>query len=250
MGFQNDRYFYLSGVISFTLFGLILAVIGFKFTFTPDIQQYGMTQSNTVTVSLDFSPVPPINKSSESETVSEPIKPLPEPVPVEEKQEAMKPAEKVPDVADLFASVKSPKRSEEHTESLKQIKALDAIQEQVQAIRPTERFADKFKSVNVVRGGSTGPVVDKYYAKILGIIDQNFNPPLGTAGNSATVVIVIDAEGRLKSFRILRYSGSDMFNAAVDRLKQKTSAERFPAHPEGQECELKFELIKSVQGSK
>lgn len=236
MGSNQERYFFLSGLISFSLFIVLAALAGYSLILSPKIEQFAMIQSDVINVSITISET----KETEQSTPEPAITPS-EPE-VAQKQNEVAEAEPVPEISDLFAQVKPDKTPKKKAEENKQ---LNALEKEVLERKDAPRFSDKVKSIKILKGGSTGPMVDKYYAIIFAFVSQNFNPPLGTVGNKASVVLVLSSSGKLRSFKILYSSKNQMFDEEVDRLKEKMAKLNLPAHPDGDESELRFELMKT-----
>ncbi len=116
--------------------------------------------------------------------------------------------------------------------------------------RDTPRFLDKVNKLTLAKpsvkmvsqGGSTGPLVNEYHAKIQALVHTYFRPPSGSAGEAARVRMNISASGKLMMYRIISYSGNGSFNNEVDWLKDRLSSVRFPEHPDGKDAVLEFIL--------
>lgn len=241
MDLHNDRYFFLSGLISISLFSLLLFVIGYSVLTSVKIEQFAMTQSEFVSVAIDISEAP-----ARTETLAEKAKPAVE--PVEEKPAPLeaKKAETVPEISDLFSQVKPQNEPKKKSDDPKKREDFTALEKEIMAPTEKQRFTDKVKSVVLsqpgmkmtVQGGSTGPVVNKYHAKIQGLIHANFHPPAGSAGQKARVLIKISAAGKLISYKVIAYSAHAELNSEVDWLKERLDTVVFPNHPEGRDTEL------------
>lgn len=238
MGSNQERYFFLSGLISFSFFIVLVGLVGYSLIISPKIEQFSMIQSDVINVSITISETKETEQSL-SEAIITPIEPE-----VAEKQNELAKPEPVPEISDLFAQVKIDKTPKKKPEENKE---LNALEKEILERKDVPRFSDKIKSIKILKGGSTGPMVDKYYAMIFAFVSQNFNPPLGTVGNKATVVLVLSPSGKLRSFKILYSSKNQMFDEEVDRLKDKMAKLNLPAHPDGDESELRFELMKTLK---
>lgn len=245
MDTQQDRYFFLSGLISISLFLLLLLVVGYSFILTPKIEQFAMIKSDVINVSIAVSE----EKPSE-DIVPQPAAAVPEPV-AQSNEATAESAESeptpVPEISDLFSDIKPQKKAKEETKRQEQ---LNKIENDLMVRKETPRFTDKVSKVDLVKpsvkmmvqGGSTGPLVNEYHAKIQGIVYANFHPPTGTAGEVARVRMYITASGKLSSYKVSRYSANATFNSEVDWLKERLSSVRFPEHPEGKDTVLDFIL--------
>ena len=253
MNVHQERYFFLSGVISISFFAALLIMIGYTLYLTPKADVFAMTQSDVINVSIELSET----KVTEESHLEAPVTPIePDPQSVDTKEAKLLPAEPkpilsdskpTPKISDLFGEVKAQKNVKHHQEDLKRREELNELENEILTKKETPRFSDKVKSVKVLKGGSTGPTVDKYYAMIFAFVEKNFNPPLGTVGSKASVLVVLGPSGELKSFQILSYSKNKMFNNEVDRLVERLSQLSLPPHPEGEDSRLKFELMKTAK---
>lgn len=248
MGLNSERYFFLSGLISLFFFLAILFLIGYSLLVSTKIEQFAMTQSQFVSVSIALT-----EPAKPSEPVVEPSEPVPapsEPQPQETSEPEPPAPTPVADISDLFSQVKAPKTPEKPKEDPKRTEALNALEKEVLKNTPTSRMSDKVKNLElvkpslkmVVQGGSTGPVVNEYHAKIHGLVYAHFHPPAGSAGQGARVMMKISASGRLLSYKVIAYSASPVLNSEVDWLKERLGSVMFPSHPEGRDTVLEFIL--------
>lgn len=244
MNFNQERYFFISGIISVSLFIGVLFLAGFSLIHSPKIEQFAMIKSDVINVSIALSEDKP---SEESVPVQEALQPEPEPL---QKNEESAPAEEVPEISDLFAQVKPQKTSKNYKEENARREELSALEKELLERKESPRFSDKVSKVELARpsvkmvpqGGSTGPVVNEYHAKIQGLIYSYFRPPSGSAGEAARVRMNISASGKLMGYKVIRYSGNGTFNSEVDWLKDRLGSVRFPEHPEGKDTVLEFIL--------
>jgi len=242
MDMNQERYFYLSGLISISLFVTLLFFAGYSLILSPKIEQFAMIKSDIINVSIAV--------SEAKESVQTPPEPASIPVkddPVQKEEEPTALPETVPDISDLFSDVKPQKVTKE--DNKRQVQ-LNKLENEMLTKKETPRFSEKVSKVElakpsvkmVVQGGSTGPLVNEYHAKIQGLVYTYFHPPSGTAGEMARVRMNISASGKLTGYKVLRYSGNTAFNGEVDWLKDRLSSIRFPEHPEGKDTVLEFIL--------
>ncbi len=241
MGLHNNRYFLLSGLIAFAFFFLLLLLVGYTLLKTVRIEQFGMVQSEFVSISIVQSDTP-----ATPETLSPKPQPVDEPVmekPVEAKEEQQ---ETVRNISDLFSQVKTQTLSEKKSDVPKPDEALSALEKEIMTPSEKQQLSEKVKKVEaakpgtktVLEGGSSGPVVNEYRAKIQGLIHSNFHPPSGSQGRVARVKIKISPEGKLLSYKVIAYADHTAFNHEVDWLKERLASIRFPSHPEGKTAVL------------
>lgn len=246
---DHNRLFFLTGFLSFSFFIVILAVIAWQVKLSLLNESFAMLQSEVISVSLDMSTPKsePIEKQSEP-TVEPaiPVESLPNPPKV--SKEMTKTIE--PEITDLFSTVKTPIASKS-AENPKHLSQLNAIEEKVLNSKRDSKLLDKAKNLDMVKSGvkvmaaSSGPKVNEYYAKVQGIIYANFHPGAGTEGFSARIRITLDANGNLQGYRVINYSGSGVFNAEVDLLKERLAQTKLPLHPQGEEAT--FDIILTAK---
>lgn len=240
MNSHHDRYFFISGFISISLFLLILLLAGYAVRNSAKIEQFAMVQSDTISVSIALSEEKGQIEPA-AETAEPPSEPEPAPVPPEKKS-----AEKSPEISDLFSQVKPRIEPQKNADRTKRYEGLAALEKELTASAEKQRFSEKVKNIElskpglkmVVQGGSAGPVVNEYHAKIQGLIYTHFHPPAGSAGQAARVRIKISPGGKLVSYKIIAYSASTSLNNEVDWLKERLGTVVFPPHPEGREAVL------------
>lgn len=244
MGSNQERYFFLSGLISFSFFIALVVLAGYSLIITPKIEQFAMIQSDVINVSIAISDIKATDPSD-----SEPVADTTEPEAVKEEKEVAKP-EPVAEISDLFSQVKPDKAVKKKPEEAKRHEQLNALEQEVLERRDTPRFSDKVNKITLAKpsvkmipqGGSTGPLVNEYHAKIQGLVYAYFRPPSGSAGETARVRMSISASGKLIAYRVLSYSGNTSFNSEVDWLKDRLGSIRFPEHPDGKDAVLEFIL--------
>lgn len=240
MDLHNERYFFLSGLISLVLFFFLLVLIGFSVLASPKIEQFAMTQSDVVSISISISDTP---------SRTEPLQEMPEPKsePADEKPapiEEQKP-EPEPEISDLFSNVKPQVEPKKKSNAFER-EALNALEKEILSPQEKQRFSEKVKNIELVKpgmkmvvdGGSSGPIVNEYHAKIQALIYTHFHPPAGSQGQAARVRIKISAQGKLVSYRVVAYSGSSVLNNEVDWLKERLESLQFPPHPDRKEAQL------------
>jgi hypothetical protein len=249
----RERYFFLSGLISISFFAALVIIIGYSLYLSPKSDVFAMTQSDVIYISIDLSELKE-QESSQSDIVAPLIEPesqiaqmIETKSPLPEPKSIVSEVKPTPKISELFGDVKAQKNEKQHQENVKRREELNELENEILMKKETPRFSDRVKSVKVLKGGSTGPTVDKYYAMIFAFVEKNFNPPIGTVGSKASVMVVLGPSGELKSFQILAYSNNKMFNNEVDRLVDKLAQLSLPPHPEGEESRLKFELMKTAK---
>jgi len=222
---RDNYYFYLSGFISLSFFSIVLGTFIYMMFVTSKIKTYGLTKQDYISISVDM---PTVETKTDTKSVTMP----PQEVKTVEKSKSI-------DVADLFSDVpaKVVKKEKPKPENSKRIQDIQKNIKKTET-KEVQSFAEKVKNMDKVEKSdknnkaSAGEEVNEYIAKIQGLVYQNFNPPVNTEGNSVKVLITLSALGKVESFRILSYSGSDALNEECDRVKERLENVLFPVNPE------------------
>jgi len=256
---DDNRYFFISGFISLTLFAVVVFLFAMVIFHNSRIDTFAMQEDNYISVSLNMDVVVPTQNDAKPDpkpTPKEEIVPEPEPEPaVEEIESTPEPVNT--DVSSLFDDVwtQSADTKVEKKEEKIDTKRLAAIEKRIKTKETvkTQKASDKIKALELVKpsievvgaSASTAPEVNKYLAKIHAMVKAKFYPPASTEGNSAKVRVKLDASGHVSSYRVLVYSGSTIFNEEVDHLKRRLMRMTFPENPEGKPISL--EIILTVE---
>ncbi|HEX5710756.1 MAG TPA: TonB C-terminal domain-containing protein [Sulfuricurvum sp.] len=243
MPLDNHRLFILSGIASFLFFIFIIFVIFWQAIVLKNPLSFSAVKSEVISVSLEMT------KAAEASPKSEET-------PIEEAQEVIPKTAKtnddsVPEITDLFSGVKGNPAPKEAKKNAKELSELNALEEKVLSAKRTSQLFEKAKSLDLAKTGvkmvaaSSGPLVNEYYAKVQGIIYSQFHPGSGTEGFSSRVRIVLSADGKLESYRVVSASGSTVFNAEVDLLKERLRQVSLPKNPNGGEAI--FEIILTAK---
>ncbi len=247
---DQKRLFILSGIVSVFLFTFILVLIGWQVITSAKPIAFAAIQSDVISVSLVSSP----SKIKKSEPVHEPEAQQEVEDSKQEPEKEITKAESKPavqEITDLFSNVKIKKIPQKTKENSVKVSELNALEQKVLSSKRDTQFFEKAKSLDFAKPGvrvvasSTGPIVNEYYAKVQGIIYTNFHPASGTEGFSARVRIILSSDGKLVSYRVLSSSGSTVFNAEVDWLKERLRQVSLPHNPNGGEAT--FEIILTAK---
>ena len=242
---NNNSYFYLGGIYSTFMFLLVIAFFAYTIYSSQKISTFALNKDNSINVSIVAdSPTKNENKKRVEQKKEENT-------PVEEKPVEEKPIEKEAkqvvkeNVSSLFSNVSTKPIDHVKSEVSPQIdsKKLQALTKKINVAKQNDvvsmkqiidntKFAKSTVKVTS-QSASTGQEVNKYLAKIQGQIYDNFFPPLNTQGQTSKVLLRLDADGHVLDFKIISYSGSDLFNAEVDRLKKRIALQKFPQNPNG-----------------
>jgi len=256
---HEERYFYISGLISLSLFSAVIFLFALVVLHKSSIDTFAMQEDNYISVSLNMDVVIPTKNDAKPDPQPTPIEEtIPEPAPepaVEEIESTPEPVNT--DVSSLFDDVWTQSADTKVVKKEEKIdtKRLAAIEKRIKTkeTKKTQKASDMIKTLELVKpsievvgaSASTAPEVNKYLAKIHAQIKSKFYPPASTEGNSAKVRVKIDANGRVINYRVIVYSGSSIFNEEVDRLKSRLQRMTFPKNPDGKTISL--EIILTVE---
>ncbi len=249
---REDRYFYISGLISISLFITVVFLFGFVIFHKSTIDTFAMQKDNYISVSLNMDVVIPTQNDAKPDPKPSPeaeIIPEPEPEPVVEEIEST-PEPVNTDVSSLFDDVWTQSADTKVEKKVEKVdtKRLAAIEKRIKTkeTKKTQKASDTIKTLELVKPSievvgasvSTAPEVNEYLAKIHGQVKAKFYPPASSEGESAKVRVTLDANGNVTGYRVLVYSGSNIFNEEVDRLHSRLKRMTFPENPDGKSISL------------
>lgn len=249
---RNEQYFYISGILSFLLFGIVLILFASVLIVENDVKQFALKKEDYIAVSLTLPTQKPSKNRSKPDT--KPTPKLTEPKP-ESSAKPVAPAET--DISSLFSDVWTQKVDTKQKKTEKKIdtKRLAAIEKRIKTTKKSEtvQASEKLEKLELVKpaiklvgsASSSAAEVNEYFAKIQAFVYEHFFPPAGSEGSSAKVRIWLDASGKLNDYRVIAYSGHAMFNSEVDRLKQRLEGVDFPGNPESRS--IAIDIILTVQ---
>lgn len=256
---NDDRYFYLSGLISLGLFSAAFLLFTFVVLHKSEIKTFAMQKDNYISVSLNMDLAVPTQNDAKPKPVPTPkqeIVPEPEPEPAEEEIETT-PESVNTDVSTLFDDVWTQSADTKVVKKEVKIdaKRLAAIEKRIEtkASKHSNRASEKIKTLELVKpsievvgaSASTAPEVNEYLAKIHGLVKSKFFPPASSEGESAKVRVNLDASGHITGYKVLIASGSNIFNEEVERLYSRLKRVDFPANPDGRSVSL--DIILTVE---
>ena len=256
---SDERYFYISGLISLSLFASVIALFAMVALHSSSIDTFAMQEDNYISVSLNMDVVVPSQNDAKPDPKPTPeAEVIPEPEPelvVEEIQSTPEPVNT--DVSSLFDDVWTQSADTKVVKKEKTVdtKRLAAIEKRIKTkeTKKSQKASDTVKTLELIKpsievvgaSASTAPEVNKYLAKIHGQVKSKFYPPASSEGSSAKVRVKIDANGNITSYKVLVYSGSNIFNEEVDRLQARLKRMTFPKNPDGKSISL--EIICHLQ---
>jgi protein TonB len=215
------------------------------------LKQFALKKDNYISVSIN---TPLVTKKTMKK--SKKTAPVTPPKPQIKKEEPTPPVEKPvvkqtpkavnKNISDLFSSVKTQKISHKSKKKpLVDKKLLSKLSKKTAKKSVTQKSAaaSLMKKIQIEsQSASTSPDVNEYLAKIQAIIYEHFFPPINSEGLSAVISIRFDSAGKIMSYRVLNYSGNDLFDREVDMLESRLRAVTFVSHPEGKSESVKIIL--------
>ncbi|MCK4737020.1 MAG: TonB C-terminal domain-containing protein [Sulfurimonas sp.] len=225
---RNDRYFYISGFISLSLFIFFLTIFIYMLVSSDKINSFAMKKDNYISVSIV---TPKIASSSVKKSVKKQVK--------EETSTPVK--SKEINIDNLFSDVwtKSIKKTEK-TEKKISNRRLMQIQKKITKSdeNKVESISKKVRNMNAPKVDiesvktSTATEVNEYLAKIQALVYEHFYPPQNSQGNSVEAIIELSPIGKVYDFRILRYSANSELNSECDNIKDRLMNIVFPKNPD------------------
>ncbi len=227
---RSNYYFYISGLISFTIFFIFISMFIYMLMSSAKIKSYALKKDNFISISLDMV-IPQTTKNLKVQKKN--IEPISEEI------------ESDLSIDDLFSDVSTKtikkkniknidnKRLQELTKRLKtaELNKVESINKKIDSIQDSNIAKD-------TKQNSSADEVNEYLAKIQTIIYENFNPPQNTQGKSAKVVIELSAIGKMIDFRILNPSDNEDFNKELKKIKNRLRNVLFPSNPDNKNFRL------------
>ncbi len=224
---KNNSYFYLSGLISLSLFTFISFLFIQTLFSNSKIKSYALKKDNFISVSISMPELK--TKSSKKNTV----------VPIIETQVPIE-AKEI-DIGNLFSDVQTKEITKEKKEKKpEENKRIQEIQKRIKSseAQTPNQIAEEFskgenaKVTSKNTPSSTADEVNEYFAKINALVYSHFYPPLNSQGHSVKAVIELSAIGKVLDFRILNNSNNADLNEECAKIKKRLSSVLFPINPE------------------
>ncbi|MFT7859314.1 MAG: TonB C-terminal domain-containing protein [Sulfurimonas sp.] len=233
---KDEKYFYISGAISLTIFFIFLALFAILLFHNVSSKHYALKKDKYISISLT---TPVVTKNTVQKKVS---------------QDLTTPAStsgKDVDVNDLFSDVWTQKI--DHTKSKPKKVNSKRIQEIAKRVKTSKKnkvdsISEKVQNINAnnrqeQQSSSSGDEVNQYLAKIQALVYENFSPPINSEGNVVKIVIELDPIGKMLDFRVLNYSSNDALNSEADKMKRRLARIIFPKNPENRSQRVIINLI-------
>jgi protein TonB len=220
---KQNRYFYVSGLLSFSLFTFFLFAFAYLLFHTSQNKTYGYKKKNYISVSITMKQVKKIQKSIKN-TIAKPSQ--------------LQKSRNI-DVNNLFSDVWTKKIDMKHKKK-QNSKRIQQIQKKI-SLTKENKVTSVSQKLNKLQNSDTqaeqetasaANEVNEYLAKIQDIVYQHFNVPQNSEGNSVKTIIELDAFGKLLDFRILQYSANEALNQEADLIKARLENVVFPINPQ------------------
>jgi len=225
---KDNKYFYISGFLSFTLFSFFLSITLYMLIASDKQKIFALEKDNYISVSIDMT------IAQAKKTINNLPKPITEEATLQIKQEDV-------NIDSLFSDV--------WTKKIKQVKnipkkidnrRLQEISKKIKTAKQNQvkSVTDIFKNINTKdtsdesSSESKAFEVNEYLARIQALVYKYFYPPVNSEGNTVKAVITLSAIGKVQDFRILNYSSNEALNAECDRIKKRLSNIVFPKNPD------------------
>ncbi len=247
----KKTYFLLGGVVSFSLYFAILAVIFFKFyeeKIHPKNYSYHKKDFLEITIVERKKEPPKTVLKKEVSKKEQPKKETKKKEPPKEKKESRDKRERV-SLKSLFSTVR--------TEDYKKVAEEKRVSHKTKASRLKKQISkensNKKKKIlklieNLKLSNKTSGKFSKkgeyneYIGKIQEIIDLKWQQtPQTLPGNKAEVLIKIDKYGRF-SYKIEKLSYNNAFNAKLKEFLESLRYTKFPPYKKGKYIEIKIEF--------
>ncbi len=234
---DNNKYFYISGFISLSLFFSFFALMVFTILTTSKLNVYGMKKDNYISVSIKLPKqklkIRKIRKIRKKSSYKKP------------KNNIVK--QKNVNIDELFSDVWTKKIKKIKKQKKLNNKRLLKIQRKSKMINKNKIIADKTKNnletLTDAESTSTSNEVNEYRAKIQALVYNSFNPPPNSVGDIVIAYIEISAIGKMSDFRILKYSSNEDLNKECDKIKARLLGVLFPINPSNKIFKTKINLI-------
>jgi len=225
---RDNSYFYISGLLSFTLFFFFLSIALYMLANSEKVKIFALEKDNYISVSVDMS----IKKAKKT------IRNLPKAIiqenTVETKQEDL-------NIDSLFSDVWTQKiKPSNQTPKKINNRRLQEISKKTKIAKDNnvESVEDLFKNIRTkeksdeTSSESKAFEVNEYLAKIQALVYKYFYPPASSEGNTVKAVITLSAIGKVQDFRILNYSLNEALNSECDKIKTRLLNVVFPKNPD------------------
>jgi len=222
---SNNTYFYVSGIISLSLFTFFLFLIIQTIFSNSKIVTYALKKDNYISISLE---IPKVQKRTKAIATE----PMQEVTPIESQDISID--ELFSDVWTKDVKKVKPKEKKVDNKRFQDIARKSKIIDQNQISKSSKKVSDDdmVNNSNDSQKDSSAEVVNEYFARIEALVYQNFFPPSNTQGYVVKAVIELSSIGKVMDFRILTYSANGALNEECDKIKERLLGVLFPINPQ------------------
>jgi len=225
---RQNPYFILSGLLSLSLFTLVLSLFFYMMFKSTTITNFALKKDDYISISLDVVPIP-TKQIQKTETIA-----------VEEVQNIQEVKEV--DIGNLFSDVwtqdikkKKVKVKEKKIDTSRfELMLKKSKTSKENTVKPTAEIIKNIEAKTLdtqTKKSSSGDEVNEYLAKIQAIVYKYFEPPLNSGGHTVQVRIELSPIGKVLDFRILTYSSNQALNKECDKIKDRVATVLFPKNP-------------------
>ncbi len=225
----NKQYFIGSGLIALAMFFMACSIFIYMLFFSRKISTYALTENKAISVSIIL-PQKKVHSSTKKRHINLATHSI----------SSLKPQ---PSIQSLFSNVWTKSLHAKRTKSDKKLdnKIIQVLSKKISLNKNKNdlKFIHQTVAIrktvndNKTLTTSSGQKVNKYKAKITAIVYNHFIPPANTQGQTAQVLLRLGANGMLLSYKVLVYSGNEMFNDEINRLQGVLMNVVFPKNPKG-----------------
>jgi len=225
----NKQYFIGSGLVALVIFFMAGSLFIYILFFSRKISTYALTKNKAISVSIIL-PKKKVHGNAKKRSIN----------PTAHVINSLKPQ---PSIQSLFSNVWTKSLHTKRTKSDKKLdnKIIQALSKKLSLNKNKTNLKLMHQTVvihkavnnNKALTTSSGQKVNKYKAKITAIVYNHFIPPANTQGQTAQVLLRLGANGMLLSYKVLVYSGNEMFNDEINRLQGVLMNVIFPKNPKG-----------------
>jgi len=235
---KSNKYFYISGFLSVTLFLSLLFIALYMLVISDKVKIFALEKDNYISVSIDMV----VKKSKKIIKKS--------PLIINEKDTSV--SKKNVNIDNLFSDVWTKKIKNVDIKPKKiDTRRLQEISKQTKTAKQNKvsSVSDIFESIKTQEisdeesSESKAFEVNEYLAKIQALVYKYFHPPTNSEGNSVKSVITLSAIGKVQDFRILNYSANEALNRECDKIKSRLLNVVFPKNPDNKSGTYTITLI-------
>ena len=235
---RNNIYFTISGLLSLSLFALILILFFMMLFSKTPVNTFALNKDNYVSISLEKIAIKSITPAKTAKLKKE----------IQSKTEELKEV----DIDSLFSDVWT--KDIKIEKKVVKKKSLELIKKEIKksednSVQSMEEILknEQTQQVDDVSKKSTsGNEVNEYLAKIQAIVYKYFQPPANSQGYTVKTVIELSAYGKVLDFRILTYSDNQSLNKECDMIKERLIGVLFPSNPQN----TSFKTIINITSDK